>query len=279
MMNVMNNCTQPLRLPNGLAVEHSCAENTMFAYREIFVDEIYGPTVADLADGDVGLDVGANISLFTLYLNTLRKRLTVDCFEPTPQPFRALEANMARHDRLNAILHNAGAVHHGGIVEFTVYPKTLTSSSQHSDETPEAHDESNASIKSASQRLSRGLPRDVQRAVRVPCGIVPLSDVIRSAGLTRVDLLKVDVKGAEYDCIEGSDAEHWPRVHRAIVKVHGSAADRERMECTLIERKLTINRTFPQSPEIFTRDYPIGAVRDGTAGVPEVHASTQEYLT
>jgi FkbM family methyltransferase len=294
-MVTMNDRTETLRLPMGLDVEQLCVENTMIAYREIFVDRIYGPSVADLADGDVVLDVGANIGLFTLYLNTLAKRLTVHCFEPIPQTFKALQMNMASHDRLAATLHNVGAANRDGVAEFTFYPKTSTSSSMYPDETQEAHDESNAYITSEIHRLSWGLTRflpsrlmkswaesvrrDFQRAVRVPCRLVRLSDVIRSAGLTRVDLLKVDVEGAEFDCIEGIDAEHWPLVRRAIVEVHGGATDRDRMERMLIDRGLSINRTFQQSPEIFSRHYLIEASRDAKSRIPAVHTSTTEALT
>lgn len=291
----MNDRARPLRLPNGLDVEQLCAENTLIAYREIFVDRIYGPSVADLTDGDVVFDVGANIGLFTLYLNTLARRLTVHCFEPIPQTFEALRVNMARHDRLAATLHNVGAANRDGVAEFTFYPKTSTSSSMYPDETQAAHDESNAYITSEIHRVSWGLTRffparfmkswaeslrrDFQRAVRVPCRLVRLSDVIRSAGLTRIDLLKVDVEGAEFDCIAGIDAEHWPLVRRAIVEVHGGATDRDRMERMLVDRGLSINRSFRQSPEIFSRHYLIEASRSGNPHIPGGRTSTQEART
>jgi len=284
--------SRPYRLPNGLEVEQLCPDNTLIAYREIFVDEIYRRSVEPLRDGDVVLDVGANIGLFTLYLNSLGKRLTVHCFEPIPATFAALEANVARHDRLGATLHEAGAANRSGTAEFTFYPKTSTSSSMYPDETPEMHAESNAYIASEIHRRSWGLTRwlperfvaagaerirrNFQRAVRMPCRLVRLSDVIRAAGLPRVDLLKVDVEGAEFDCLEGIDPEHWPLVRRAIVEVHGGDGDRDRMERMLADRGLAILRTFRQSPEIFPRYYLIEAARPAAEAQAPHPRPTQE---
>ena len=272
--------TRPYRLPNGLEVEQLCPANTLIAYQEIFIEEIYRRSVDPLRDGDVVLDVGANVGLFMLYLNTLGKRLTVHCFEPIPVTFAALRANAVRYDRLGATLHEAGAANRNGTAEFTFYPKTSTSSSMYPDETPEMRAESNAYIAAEIHRrawgLARWLPdrlvaalaerirRHFQRAVRVPCRLVRLSDVIRAAGLPRVDLLKVDVEGAEFDCLEGLDPEHWPLVRRTIVEVHGGNVDRQRMERLLEDRGLTILRTYQQSPEIFSRHYLIEAARPAT---------------
>jgi len=266
-----------VRLPNGLEIDQLCPDNTMIAYQEIFVDEIYRRSVAGLPPNGVVFDVGANVGLFTLFLNTLGLPLTVHCVEPIPTAFAALEANMRRHDRLSATLHNAGAANRPGTTEFTFDPKTSTSSSMYPDETAEAHAESNAFIASEIHRRSFGLTRllpsrwitawaervrqDYQRSHRVTCRLVRLSDIVRAAGLERIDLLKVDVEGAEFDCLEGIDEEHWPLIQRIIIEVHGGADDRVRMERLLERHGLTVERTYQQVPEIFVRHYLIEAAR------------------
>jgi FkbM family methyltransferase len=273
----MTSLLSSLRLPNGLEIEQLCPANTMIAYQEIFREKIYRRSVAELRPGSVVFDVGANVGLFTLFLNTLEMPLTVHCFEPIPATFAALEANIRRHDRLAAILHQAGAADRAGTTEFTFYPKTSTSSSMYPDETAEAHAESNAFISSEIHRRSFGLTRwlparwiaawaerirrDFQRSSRVSCRLVRLSDVVREARLDRLDLLKVDVEGAEFDCLEGIDDDHWPLIQRVIIEVHGGAEDRTRMEQLLERRGLTVERTYQQLPDIFSRHYLIEAAR------------------
>lgn len=270
----------PLRLPNGMDVFQLCPSNTMIAFDEIFRDRIYVPIVESLDDEAVVLDVGANIGLFTLFLNQLGKKLTVHCFEPIPRTFEALKKNIAAHDRLGATLHNAGAADRDGFTQFTFYPKTSTSSSMYPDESPEAHSESNAYIASEMHRITRGwtrmLPRwaigaiaerirrNFQRSERVTCRLRRISDVIREAGLKRIDLMKIDVEGAEFDCVRGIDEDHWPLVKRVIIEIHGGEDDKDRMEKLLAERGLAIRRTFQQSPEIFSRHYLIEAVREAS---------------
>lgn len=41
-----------------------------------------------------------------------------------------------------------------------------------------------------------------------------VSDLIRRHGLERVDLLKIDVEGAELDVLHGIEQEHWPRIQQ-----------------------------------------------------------------
>ena len=40
-------------------------------------------------------------------------------------------------------------------------------------------------------------------------------------GIDRIDLLKVDVEGAELDVLRGIEARHWPLIRQAVVEVEG----------------------------------------------------------
>ena len=44
--------------------------------------------------------------------------------------------------------------------------------------------------------------------------------MIDAHGLETIDLLKVDVEGAELDCLRGIDARHWPRLKAVALEVH-----------------------------------------------------------
>ncbi len=67
--------------------------------------------------------------------------------------------------------------------------------------------------------LSLDLRRRLFRK-RVTCRLRTLSEVIESEGVTRIDLLKVDVEGAEAAVLDGCAEKDWPRIRQVVVEVH-----------------------------------------------------------
>ncbi|HEV3050216.1 MAG TPA: FkbM family methyltransferase, partial [Longimicrobium sp.] len=47
-----------------------------------------------------------------------------------------------------------------------------------------------------------------------------LSQVIREQGVERIDLLKVDVEGGEYDVLAGIEEEHWEKISQVVAEAH-----------------------------------------------------------
>jgi hypothetical protein len=66
----------------------------------------------------------------------------------------------------------------------------------------------------ASEALRRRRERTLRAEVR------PLSDVIRDEGVERIDLLKIDVEGAEWEVLAGIGDEDWPKIQQLVVEVH-----------------------------------------------------------
>jgi len=263
-------------LPDGRSVATLCPENTRIAYDEIFDERIYEMFGIELADGATVFDVGANIGLAVLWVGDRIGRGTVHAFEPIPVTFAALERNVGRHPHLNVHLHHAGVADRDGTATFTFYPRTSTSSSMYPDDSPEAHAESARFILAdMRRRLGAGfaiLPgwvtrscaevvrRFYQRSQAVTCRLVRISDVIHDAGVERIDLLKLDVEGAEFDALEGIVASDWPRIDQVIVEVHEGKEACTRMECLLADRGF-FTRTWQQAPDVFARHWLVYARR------------------
>ncbi|MFM8495510.1 MAG: FkbM family methyltransferase [Planctomycetia bacterium] len=280
-------------LPDGRAVLTLCRDNTAIAYGEIFSERIYELFGITLDEGATVIDVGANIGLAVIWVGDRIAHGTVHAVEPIPATFAALEANVARHVRLDVHLHAAGASNRAGTAEFTFYPLTSTSSSMYPDDSAAAHAESRAFIRAdidkrlgwlvrlvpgwILDRVAERIRRHYQAAVTVPCRLLRISDLVTAHHIERVDLLKIDVEGAEFDAVAGIDAAHWPRIRQVIVEVHEGTAACDRMEALLAAAGFTTAR-FQQAPAIFPRHWLVYARRPAAA-TSVAHAHTEECLS
>ncbi|HET7461692.1 MAG TPA: FkbM family methyltransferase, partial [Longimicrobium sp.] len=223
---------RPYELPNGMGIVHLNAAETRFLYREIFEDRSYLRHGVALGDGACVFDVGANIGLFTLFAGTLRPGVTVYAFEPIPPVFAALEAN-ARIHGVDARLFNCGVGSTAGVETFTFYPHASVLSGRQVDE-----DEARSVVRSfvlnehdpGAGGMDGALLEEMLEArldtEQVTCEIRTLSQVIREQGVERIDLLKVDVEGGEYDVLAGIEEEHWERIAQVVAEARDQDLER-----------------------------------------------------
>jgi FkbM family methyltransferase len=87
--------------------------------------------------------------------------------------------------------------------------------------------------------LARRLQRMLRNQRLVRAQLEPLSDIIDRLGLERIDLLKIDVEGAECLVLDGWRREHWSRVAEIVVEVDAARGARQ-VEQQLAERGFTV---------------------------------------
>lgn len=223
---------------------------TDFLYTEIFGHEsayckddkvLFGP-------GATIVDAGANIGMFTLFAaQQCRGDATIYSFEPIPSTYSVLDAN--------ARAANAGAFSEtfkpapGASLRVTALNRGLSNAPL--DTTFEHHPNFSVwSTQDASfaharlERIAADLPRAVKnipvprclvslvgrlvlrklgRTERVPVSLVTLSSVIESHAIGTIDVLKVDVEGAEIAVLEGIADKHWQRVQQVVLEVESFA--------------------------------------------------------
>ena len=54
----------------------------------------------------------------------------------------------------------------------------------------------------------------------VSCRLTTLSQILHEYSIPRIDLLKIDVEGAELDILEGIEDQHWPHILQIVMEVH-----------------------------------------------------------
>jgi amino acid adenylation domain-containing protein/FkbM family methyltransferase len=218
---------QTTTLPNGMTIAHVSESETDFLYREIFVDLCYESAAAELREGDVVFDVGANIGLAALYFAMVQPDITVVAFEPAPLPFRALVENLRKH-QVRSKFFQCALHRHAGETTFFYYPDNTVMSGLYVDP---ARDMAATETFLHNAGLDDGDARFIaERRFSVEatnCRLDTVSNVLAREGITDVALLKVDVEGAEADVLAGIAPDDWKRIHRLVVELHDDASARE----------------------------------------------------
>jgi FkbM family methyltransferase len=216
------------------------------------VDE-YFEHGARVHPGDVVVDVGANVGAFAAAV-ALRTRgdVTVHCFEAAAPIFETLERNFASHAVLKHTRHElhplalCGPDRHGEVRPFYYFRRFPTDSTYDFDRklagfrvfwrdraselesTTRPHVWPARKAGAAIARLLKHLARDESRMGpwltkqitgmrELRCELASLDRVLAARGIARVDLLKIDVEGAELDVLRGC-AEAWPRIQRVVLE-------------------------------------------------------------
>jgi FkbM family methyltransferase len=155
----------------GFEIAYFDRPTLVHLYREIFVLGTYYFTTGNREP--VILDCGANIGIATLFFKSLFPAATILCFEPDPASFKLLKKNVCRNALKNVTLYNLALWDTNSQVQFftdSANPGSLHMSTN-------AHRLDGVGISVPGRRLS---------------------DFITGA----VDLLKLDVEGAEMRVLE-----------------------------------------------------------------------------
>jgi FkbM family methyltransferase len=127
------------------------------------------------------LDVGANTGLFSLSAATLQTDVEIHAFEPSPAVFSALERNVRANGLSDQILcHRVAVADWSGTTELHVPLRTWASAT-------------------LGKQGFRGNDGHI-----MPARTVTLDEYVARVRLSHVDLIKIDVEGAEHRVLAGA---------------------------------------------------------------------------
>lgn len=174
--------------------------------REGYLAHGYTNTVGHMAaiiaatnDGDVVLDVGANIGVWTRQLLTAKRLARVVAFEPDPRTFTMLAKNLAGYAA--ASCEQVAVGDHLGSVQLSRGTESK-------------------------QNYVATAFRAAVDAVAVP--MITIDHFAEREALTRLDLLKVDVEGLELDVFHGAEQTLRRLRPRVYFEYLPRVGDRER---------------------------------------------------
>ncbi|MFA6231851.1 MAG: amino acid adenylation domain-containing protein [Rhodanobacter sp.] len=208
-------------LPNGLRVAQINPHETRALYKEIFQDNVYLTDGIELDDHCVVFDVGANIGLFTLFVNHHYANARVYAFEPVTPVFERLRENIAQYD-LDAQAFPYALSNHAGTADIHFYPRMSGNSSLYADPAmeqavtatflknvlAEQHDK-------VDELVAGKFDSQVQR-----CELRTISQMLAELAVERLDLLKIDVEKSEWDVLAGIEDGDWAKIRQIVLEVH-----------------------------------------------------------
>lgn len=183
------------RLRNGCVVVSPNADGARFPIYEIFADDAYRLEwmCADLPKDLRVLDIGGQIGCFSLAVARRGKDVRVHTYEASPVSASYVQRNVSGN---------------GLDDQVTVYAEALS-----------GHAGTFTFVDSGTASGHNGLtaPEGLGTEVTVECNT--FDEAVRRLD-GRVDLVKIDVEGAEYDILLKSDPASWATVQRMVMEYH-----------------------------------------------------------
>jgi FkbM family methyltransferase len=208
---------------------------------EIFVDKLYFQQGISILPGDIVLDVGANIGVFTLF--AAKQGAQVYAYEPVPPTFEVLQHNIHLH-RLDGVAHPRNIGISDRVEEKLMfhYPACSVCDSWTAQDDlfelmAENWENTLSLLKVAdpdqykvisslgSKTLQQGAVREIMEGlsaspVQIKCEFDTLSRVIAREDIQSIGLLKLDAELADWEVLHGLKAEDWLRIRQVAMEVH-----------------------------------------------------------
>jgi FkbM family methyltransferase len=183
---------------NGLRMKVRSGTFDSRIINEIWVHQDYTPDGFGIAEDAIVVDVGAHIGTFSLFASRKARKGGVYAFEPMAGNFRMLEENIALNRPSNIICINKAM---GGGSSLRQLRISADNSGGHS-----------------------LLPSERSGSLQqVDC--ISLQDFIREYGLRRIDLLKLDCEGSEFDILFNAPDDAFHKIKRISMEYHDGLID------------------------------------------------------
>ncbi len=189
--------TLKLRTIGPIAVLYKRPYELLKTYNEIFVCEIYRFESSN--PNPVIIDCGANIGISSLYFKTVYPNATLIAFEPDESLADIFQKNMAQNSISNYTLHRAAVWTENGTISFD-------------------------------NKGSEASSIDVTGNSSFKVPTVKLASILSEQ--THIDLLKIDIEGAEYPVVQDI-ANELHKVRHLFIEYHGLATETHKLETIL----------------------------------------------
>lgn len=179
-----------IRLRNGLVIRGAKNSLLLDIVDEIFFRNGYTPKFLPIKSGDVVLDIGANVGVFSLFA-AKKGAGKIYAFEPLQQNLKLLKRNFKENNLPGSVIIQAAVTDKTGRAQF--YP---------------GKSDPHGSL------LKEGFGKNIE----VPT--LSLESIFQKYHLKKVDFLKIDAEGSEGKIILSTPPEVWKKIRKISLEYH-----------------------------------------------------------
>lgn len=200
-------------------LHHPDPSQLYFQVAEIAGEQTYLRHGVKVGEGDVVLDVGANVGVAAAFFAAQCGARVVHCFEPVHPVCQLLRVNLKQLPA--CVVHEQGLSSAPGRMPITYYAGAAAMSGLYADPSRDR-----ALVRTVLLNYGRSEQQAEQELAgrhepqTLTCELRTLSSFLHEAGLARVDLLKIDVERAELDVLGGIDPSDWSKIEQVVIEVH-----------------------------------------------------------
>jgi FkbM family methyltransferase len=184
----------------------------IWSVKETFIDRFYERYGTPIGQGWTIVDIGGGIGDFTTYAALAHHTNRVYAFEPTPESYQLLQANLALNEVTNAQGYPLAIWSKKGVIQI------------------------DTNVGEPGQNISRADSGEAETGkVVVEC--LSLDEAFSLLGLNGCDLLKLDCEGAEYEILFNAPDNLLANISHIVMEYHNDVTpfnhvDLERFLCS-----------------------------------------------
>jgi FkbM family methyltransferase len=177
-------------LSNGLLIYSNARTPLHSLFMDIFARASYmDPGIPQIKSGDVVVDIGANIGMFSLFAASISPDVQVYAFEPASDTFAVLQKNVEANHLTNVQCAKCAVSATTGELGLYLHRGSTGDSV-----------------------IRDRVGQNITGMESVPC--ISLNDLFSRYGLPRCDFLKVDCEGSEFDLFSAASAQTFEKLRR-----------------------------------------------------------------
>lgn len=182
-----------IALKNGLKFIVRARTMDRSVLKEVWIKEIYNKHGICVEKGDTVVDIGGHIGVFSVYAAHLSETGKVIAFEPFIENFKRLEQHKKINDKKNLFVYNKGVSSTTGVQTLHLSPDDNTG--------------------------GHSLHLKTQSDNTIDIETVNLISFCETEKIDKIDFLKLDCEGAEFEIIKSSEAI-LSKVAKIIMECH-----------------------------------------------------------
>ncbi len=177
-------------LKNGVRYKTRSKTFDRYIINEVWIHNLYTQEFG-IREKDIVLDIGAHIGIFSIFASKIARKGKVYAFEPSPESFKLLKENISLNNLKNIIPVNKGfSSKKGG-------RKMYISNEDHREDSFYSRGKKEIEIKTIS-----------------------LNDFFKEYNIDKIDFLKMDCEGAEYEIFRNSSKKSLRKLKKIAMEYH-----------------------------------------------------------